>query len=99
MLLAQQISLETQCSAKPKLRNFITFKDFYTTPSYISKPLTFVQQKFMAKIRLGCLDKRIETGRYAHLRLPEDARICQICHNPGQTPENEVHFLLQCEAY
>ena len=99
MLLAQQNSLETQCSAKSKLRTFITFKDFYTTPSYISKPLSFVQRKFMAKIRLGCLEISIETGRYARPRLPEDARICQICHNPGQTPENEVHFLLQCEAY
>ena len=53
MILAQQNSLVAQCSVKPKLRTFITFKDFYTTPSYISKPLTFVQRKFMARIRLG----------------------------------------------
>ena len=99
MILAQQNSLKDQCSAKPKLRTFITFKDFYATPSHISKPLTFIQRKFMSKIRLGCLDIRIETGRYARPRLPEEARICQICHNPGQTPENEVHFLLKCEAY
>ena len=53
----------------------------------------------MAKIRLGCLEIRIETGRYARPRLPGEARICQICHNPGQVQENEFHFLFQCEAY
>ena len=75
------------------------FKDFHTTPSYISKPLSFVQRKFLAKLRLGCLEIRIETGRYARPRLPEEARICQICQNQGQTPEDEVHFLFNCETY
>ena len=99
MLKAQQVSLEAQCAAKPKLRTFIKFKDFYTTPCYVSKPLSFIQRKFMAKIRLGCLEIRMETGRYARPRLPEEARICQICQNPGQTPESEVHFLLECDRY
>ena len=53
----------------------------------------------MAKLRLGCLEIRIESGRYARPRLPEEERICQICHNPGQSPETELHFLFQCETY
>ena len=53
----------------------------------------------MAKIRLGCLEIRMETGRYALPRLPEEARLCQICQNPGQAPESEVHFLLECDRY
>ena len=53
----------------------------------------------MAKIRLGCLEIRIETGRYARPRLPGEARICQICHNPEQAQESEFHFLFKCEAY
>ena len=77
----------------------MNFKDFHTTPSYISKPLSFVQRKFLAKLRLGCLEIRIETGRYARPRLPEEARICQICQNQGQVPEDEEHFLFKCETY
>ena len=99
MLLNQQNSLEIQCASKPKLRTFMKFKDFHTTPSYISKPLSFVQRKFLAKLRLGCLEIRIETGRYARPRLPEEARICQICQNQGQAKEDEVHFLFKCETY
>ena len=98
MLLNQQNSLETQCASKPKLRTLMTFKDFHTTPSYISKPLSFVQRKILAKLRLGCLEIRIETGRYALPRLPEEARICQICQNQGQPQEDEVHFLFKCET-
>ena len=48
MLLAQQNDLKFQCSTKPKLRTFIKFKDFHTTPPYIKKPLSFIQRKFMA---------------------------------------------------
>ena len=99
MLLTQQNSLEIQCSTKPKLRTYIKFKDFKTTPSFITKPLSFIQRKFMAKLRLGCLEIRIETGRYARPRLPEEDRTCQICTNQGQAPESELHFLFQCEAY
>ena len=77
-----------------------TCPDFLVVcPSYISKPLSFVQRKFLAKLRLGCLEIRIETGRYARPRLPEEARICQICQNQGQTKEDEVHFLFKCETY
>ena len=53
----------------------------------------------MAKLRLGCLEIRIETGRYALPRLPEEARICQICQNQGQPQKDKVHFLFKCETY
>ena len=53
----------------------------------------------MAKLRLGCLEIRIETGRYARPRLPEEERTCQICPNQGQAPESELHFLSQCGGY
>ena len=39
MMLLQQRYLETQCHNKPKLRTFVTFKDFETTRSNIKKPL------------------------------------------------------------
>ena len=51
----------------------------------------------MAKIRLGCLALRIETGRYQIPRLPEDQRICLVC--PDNLVEDETHFLFSCSLY
>ena len=99
MLLAQQANIKVECQNKPKLRTFVKFKEFSRTPSYLTKPLSFIQRKFLAKIRLDCLEIRIETGRYARPRLPEEARTCLVCPNQNQEVENEVHFLFNCQTY
>ena len=83
----QQNILQMECTQKPKLRTFVKFKDFYSTPSYLTKPLSFIQRKFVAKIRLGCLEIRLETGRWARPRLVEESRICQVCENLDQDIE------------
>ena len=89
MLKRQQAIVKDQCLTSPKLRTFVKFKDFFNTPTYITKPLSFIQRKFLAKVRLGCLEIRIETGRYARPRLPAEARLCQICTNVEQRIEDE----------
>ena len=99
MLKRQQAIVKDQCLISPKLRTFVKFKDFSNTPAYITKPLSFIQRKFLAKVRLGCLEIRIETGRYARPRLPAEARLCQICTNDGQRIEDEYHFIFDCKAY
>ena len=99
MLLAQQSLVKVQCENMPKLRTFVKFKDFFSTPSYLTKPLSFIQRKFLAKTRLGCLEIRIETGRYSRPRLPEASRICLACPEPTNQVENEYHFIFECEAY
>ena len=99
MLLRQQNSLKIKCSELPKLRTFILFKDFYSTPSYLTKCLSFVQRRFVAKIRLGCLEIQLETGRYARPRLQEEERVCQICNNENLRVENELHFVFECKKY
>ena len=60
----------------------------------------------MAKIRLGCLPIRLETGRYSRPRLLENERICQVCYQGNLTNnpyigevESEVHFLFNCNRY
>ena len=58
----------------------------------------------MSKLRLGCLEIRIEAGRYARPRLPVEARLCQVCGGAGgggdaQEIEDEFHFLFRCKAY
>ena len=67
----------------------------------ITKPLSFIQRKFLGKVRLGCLENRIETGCYARPRLPAEARLCQICTNAEQRIEDEIeyHFIFECKAY
>jgi hypothetical protein len=99
MLKRQQAIVKDQCLTSPKLRTFVKFKDFFNTPTYITKPLSFIQRKFLAKVRLGCLEIRIETGRYARPRLPAEARLCQTCTNAEQRIEDEYHFIFECKAY
>ena len=99
MLKRQQILSKTECQNSSKLRTFVKFKDFSNTPNYLTKPLTFIQRKFLAKIRLGCLEIRVETGRYARPRLPAESRLCQVCENNDQKVEDEFHFIFECNKY
>ena len=100
--LRQSEYLEQECLTKSKLRTFRTFKDFNEQPSYVTKPLTFFNRRNLARIRLGCLPLRIETGRYCIPRLSEEDRICLICslnENSSQLIESESHFLFHCIGY
>ena len=97
MLASQQVKLSMECSALPKLRTFMKFKDFENTAAYLKKPLSFIQRKTIAKTRLGCLAIRVETGRYARPPLLAALRICQICENPNDEIEDEFHFLFRGE--
>ena len=109
----QQTILQMDCTSKPKLRTFITFKDFSILPSYITKPLSFQQRKSIAKLRLGSLEIRLETGRYNRPRLEEYQRTCLVCADmnehtvnnyidkivSSQSIEDEFHFLFICHLY
>ena len=97
MLQKQQTFLKAECQNSSKLRTYVKFKDFTCTPSYLTKPLTFIQRKFLAKIRLGCLEIRVETGRYARPRLPAESRLCQVCNE--QKVEDEFYFIFECNKY
>ena len=93
--------LSEECNLLPKLRTFVLFKDFQNPASYIGKPLNFYSRRQMAKLRLGCLPLRLETGRYAVPRVPEHQRIClvnQECTSHGEV-ESESYFLFFCKAY
>ena len=104
---SQNDFLANECAQKPKLRTFNSFKDFQVAPAYIFKPLSFFQRRMIAKVRLGCLPIRLETGRYSIPRIPESERKCLVCKNyvthldpsDPDSIENEAHFLFQCVAY
>ena len=98
MSVKQSIDLMNICHEKPKLRTFVTFKEFGATPSYITMPMSFIKRKFLALSRLSNLSIRLETGRYERPRLEENQRICQACKN-GFSIENEQHIFFQCTVY
>ena len=76
MIKIQQDLLKANCASKPKLRTFITFKDFQTLPPHVGKPLSFIERKVISKLRLGILPIRLETARYLRPVVPEDQRLC-----------------------
>ena len=96
MKTKQKLLVKTNCEAKPKLRTFLTFKNFDFVPPHVGKPLTFLERKIISKLRLGILPIRMETARYIRPIIPEDERSC-YCNN-GET-ESETHFLFSCPMY
>ena len=98
MLVKQNVDLKDRCLLMPKLRTFNTFKEFGTTPTYLLKPISFVQKQFLAKIRLSSLAIRIESGRFERPILPAEARLCPSCKD-NMSVENEEHFIFYCQKY
>ena len=97
LVMKDQVQWQSDCSALPKLRTFLLFKNFNCDSPHIYKPLSFIQKKTIAKLRLGMLQLRIETGRFSRPRLEPEERVCLVC-NSGAV-ENESHFLLHCNTY
>ena len=101
----QKDYLKNECAQQSKLRTFNKYKDFESLPAYVAKALSFFERKHMARLRLGCLQLRIESGRYARPPLTINERICLVCSEikaqQGSEPEieTEIHFLLYCEKY
>ena len=97
----QSNNLLNECTLLPKLRTFMMYKDFTIEPIYVKKPMEFHHRRLIARLRLGCLPLRLETGRYSIPRVPENERTCLLCHKDGinSEVESENHFLFTCQAY
>ena len=52
-------------------------------------------RRTLVKLRIGCHNLRVETGRYN--KIPLDARICPLCS--GNKIEDETYLLLDCQRY
>ena len=98
MSVKQTIDLKNLCLEKPKLRTYVTFKDFGVTPSYIGMPMPFICRKFLALTRLSNLSIRIETGRFERPKIDANLRFCPSCLD-GVSIENEFHVIFQCVIY
>ena len=96
MYSKQQVYVKTECDNKPKLRTFVTFKDYATLAPHVGKPLTFMERKTISRLRLGILLLRVETARFTRPVVPEHRRVC-YCYS-GEV-ENEYHVLFNCSVY
>ena len=97
LVIKDQQKHMNQAKTLPKLRTFCQISDFSLEKCYLSKPLSFVQRKALAKFRLGVLQIRIETGRYERPKKDPLDRICKQCDL--NIPEDEKHFLLHCPRH
>ena len=80
---------------KPKLHIYAQFKNQYNTAKYCNLNLKRSQRSLIAKLCLGILPIRVETGRYNNTIRKE--RICLICNNGNI--EDEYHVMFYCEIY
>ena len=83
---------EDVCS-KPKLRTYKEVKKKLVREKYLSSQET-KGRRALARIRSGCNELRIESGRQAGEEIKD--RICWFGCNKV---EDEKHFLLECELY
>ena len=97
MSVQQNVNIKAMCLSKPKLRTFVTFKEFGETPSYILMPMSFILRKYLALTRLSNLAIRMETGRFERPPIPENFRVCPTCSE--NVIENESHLIFHCETY
>ena len=98
VLLQKDLSkLQNQCMKSPKLRTYNLISDFPSENCYLTKPLSFVQRRAIAKLRLGVLGLRIETGRFERPKKSAAERICKQCDL--NVPESEIHFFLHCPKH
>ena len=97
--IRQNECLKLECGNMPKLRIFNLFKNFEQTASYITKPLSFVQRRALANLRVGTFKIRAETQRYVRPKIPYDSRVCVACDNTNNEVENEEHYIFNCNLY
>ena len=87
-----QVSWHKAVDGKAKLNNYALIKNQVSPEPYIRANLTKNKRSLIARLRLGCLPLRIETGRYD--RLPHESRVCKMSDS---AIEDEIHFLIVCE--
>ena len=79
-----------------KLSFYHSIKKNYSPSAYIDSTRKNPLRRSLEKLRIGCHNLRVETGRYD--KIPLDERICPLCS--GNNIEDEIHLLLlDCQTY
>ena len=84
----------TNSKSNSKLRTYKLFKKELRAETYLNLP-QFKFRKLISKFRCSDHQLRIETGRHQKLEISQ--RTCDMCRSSNV--ENEIHFLIECEAY
>ena len=80
---------------KNKLRTYRLFKQSFSREPYLVQIKSRETRVMLTKFRISSHTLHIESGR--HPWKAENLRLCTLCSN--QCVENELHFMLQCDAY
>ena len=86
----------------PKLDFYAAWKKDMGREDYLDEP-DAVSRRLWTKLRTGCLELRIETGRWERVSvrgrqvaIPRKLRLCRLC---GAETEDAEHVLLRCPSY
>ncbi len=83
-----------EATTKSKLRTFLEIYDEEDARAIIQSNLNRSQRSILAKLKIGILLLKIESGRWKD--TPLGYRACKVCEK-GYL-ENEYHFILKCEG-
>ena len=97
LAVKDQEKILNNCKNLSKLRTYNLLTGNPGLRNYLEMPMPFLHRKFMAKLRLGVLPLRIETGRFETPQLESDCRICRQCSL--DEVEDEQLFLLRCTKH
>ena len=78
-----------------KLSFYHSIKKNYSLSAYLDSTRKNPMGRTLVKLRIGCHNLRVETGRYD--KIPLEERICPLC--TGNKIEDETHLLLDCQRY
>ena len=78
-----------------KLSFYHSIKKNYSLSAYLDSTRKNPMRRTLLKLRIGCHNLRVETGRYG--KIPLEERICPLCS--GNKIEDETHLLLDCQRY
>ena len=80
-----------------KLRSYRQYKDTLEVEDYVKINVPWYVKSVFAKLRAGCLNLEIETGRFKRPQTPLEHRVCKLCHK--NVIEDEHHFIMCCPLY
>ena len=75
-----------------KLRLYRMINATFILPDYVTQVRNRRDRSILSKLRFGCLDLEVETGRWRNIERCN--RICKICQSGSV--EDELHFLFHC---
>ena len=78
-----------------KLSFYHSIKKNYSLSAYLDATRKNPMRRTLVKLRIGCHNLHVETGRYD--KIPLDERICPLCSD--NKIQDEMNLLLHCQRY